>query len=487
MSLWRLSVADLTKKTKAGEVSAVELTELFRDRVSALDDSLGAFLDPMASQALERARHLDALPPEKRGALHGLPVAVKDIISVAGSKCTCGSRALENYVPVFDATVIDRLYGAGAIVFGKTNMDEFAMGSSTENSGFHPTRNPWDTSRVPGGSSGGSAAAVAARLVPAALGTDTGGSIRQPAALCGVTGLKPTYGRVSRYGMIAFASSLDQAGPMAASAEDVAIVLEAIAGHDPKDATSSRRAVPAYSKALDTDLRKLRVGVPRSATNTGVDPDVAASFSRFVATLAKLGVEIEEVELPATEHAVSCYYLLATAEASSNLSRYDGVRYGLRVAGDQDLNTMMRRSRSEGFGSEVKRRILLGTFVLSAGYYDAYYQKAQRVRTLLARDFDDAFTEVDAIALPTTPTPAFSIGEKSEDPLSMYLSDIFTITANLIGAPALSVPAGFSESGLPVGAQLIGKHFDEATILALGHGFQSSSDFHRELPDLARV
>jgi len=486
LTLWRQSVAELTKKTRGGDLSATELTNTFIDRIAAHDPTIGAFLDPMVEPARGQARALDAMPASSRGPLHGLPVAVKDIISVEGSPCTCGSRILESYVPLFDATIVERLKRSGAVILGKTNMDEFAMGSSTENSRFQTTRNPWDLDRVPGGSSGGSAAAVAARLVPAALGTDTGGSIRQPAALCGVTGLKPTYGRVSRYGLVAFASSLDQAGPMAASTEDVACLLEAIAGDDPRDQTCSNHPVPAYAKELDRDLGRPRIGIPRSAIGDGIDDDVAAAFAAFIEGLEALGAETREIHLPATEHATSCYYLLATAEASSNLARYDGVRYGRRSATETGLHEMMAASRDEGLGEEVKRRILLGTFVLSEGYYDDYYQKAQRVRSLIAQDFRAAFDQVDAIVLPTTPTPAFPIGEKVDDPLSMYLSDVFTITANLVGAPALSVPIGLSEKGLPIGAQLVGRHFDESTILALGHAFQRGSEFHSAVPALAR-
>ncbi len=487
MTLWEQSATEITTKTRRGELSAEETTRAFADRIEALDPAVGAFLDRMTEPALERARELDALPAAERGALHGLPVALKDIISVAGSRCTCGSRILEDYVPVYNATVVDRLNDAGAVILGKTNMDEFAMGSSTENSAFHTTKNPWNLNCVPGGSSGGSAAAVAARLVPAALGTDTGGSIRQPASLCGVTGLKPTYGRVSRYGLVAFASSLDQIGPLTTSVEDAALLLEALAGDDSHDATCATRPTAPYSQELGGDVKPLRLGVPNAATSEGVDPDVRAAFEAAVATFASLGIAIEEVTLPATEHAVACYYLLATAEASSNLARYDGVRYGLRVSEDEPLRVMMGDTRARGFGAEVKRRILLGTFVLSSGYYDAYYQKAQRVRSLIGRDFEKAFERVDAVLLPTSPTPAFRIGEKVDDPLSMYLTDIFTITANLTGAPAISLPGGFASDGLPIGIQLVGKHFDESTLLRLGHAFQQATDFHKKSPTIAET
>ena len=485
MTLWEQSATEITTKTKSGDLSAEETTRAFADRIEALDPTVGAFLDRMTEPALERARELDALPAVERGALHGLPVALKDIISVAGSRCTCGSRILENYVPIYNATVVDRLNDAGAVILGKTNMDEFAMGSSTENSAFHKTKNPWNLDCVPGGSSGGSAAAVAARLVPAALGTDTGGSIRQPASLCGITGLKPTYGRVSRYGLVAFASSLDQIGPLTHSVEDAALLLEALAGDDANDATCATKPTPAYSRELEDDVKPLRLGIPKTATSEGVDSEVRTAFEAAVASFESLGVATEEVALPATEHAIACYYLLATAEASSNLARYEGVRYGLRVTANQGLREMMADTRAQGFGPEVKRRILLGTFVLSAGYYDAYYQKAQRVRSLIARDFEKAFERVDAVLLPTSPIPAFRFGDKVDDPLSMYLTDIFTITANLIGAPAISLPAGFTGDGLPIGVQLVGKHFDESTLLQLGHAFQKATDFHQKTPTIA--
>ena len=487
MTLWEQSATEITRRTKSGDLSAEETTRAFVDRIEALEPAIEAFLDRMTEPALERARQLDKLPASERGPLHGLPVALKDIISVTGSRCTCGSRILENYVPVYNATVVDRLRGAGAVILGKTNMDEFAMGSSTENSAFHTTKNPWNLDCVPGGSSGGSAAAVAARLVPAALGTDTGGSIRQPASLCGVTGLKPTYGRVSRYGLVAFASSLDQIGPLTHSVEDAALLLEALAGDDAHDATCATKPTSAYSRELERDGKPLRLGIPKAATSEGVDSDVSAAFEAAVASFESLGIATEEVALPASEHAVACYYLLATAEASSNLARYEGVRYGLRVSGDKTLREMMADTRAQGFGPEVKRRILLGTFVLSAGYYDAYYQKAQRVRSLIARDFEKAFERVDAVLLPTSPTPAFRIGDKVNDPLSMYLTDVFTITANLIGAPAMSLPAGFASDGLPIGVQLVGKHFDESTLLQLGHAFQKATDFHQKTPAIAET
>jgi len=484
VSLWELSLRSLRDRLATGEITAEETARSLLERIEAKDGGLGAFLLPLADSALERARTLDRLPRNERGPLHGVPIAVKDIISVEGSRTTAGSRILEGYVSPYSATAIERLADAGAVILGKTNLDEFAMGSSTENSAFQTTRNPWNPDRVPGGSSGGSAAAVAARLAPAGLGTDTGGSIRQPAALCGVVGLKPTYGRVSRYGLVAFASSFDQIGPIARTAEDAGLVLEIIAGADPKDSTSSTRPVPRYSEEIARDVRSLRVGIPRDILGEGVDESVLEAFDRAARKLAELGVAIEEVSLPAAKHAIACYYVLVTAEASSNLARYDGVRYGLRTR-SSGLHEMMSASRGAGFGREVKRRILLGTFVLSAGYYDAYYEKAQRVRSLIGRDFARAFERVDAVILPTSPETAFPLGAKSEDPLSMYLADVFTITANLTGTPAVSFPAGFDTAGLPIGVQLIGRHFEEGTILRLTHAFQTATDHHLRVPPLA--
>jgi len=484
VSLWELSLRSLRDRLATGEITAEETARSLLERIEAKDGGLGAFLLPLADSALERARTLDRLPRNERGSLHGVPIAVKDIISVEGSRTTAGSRILEGYVSPYSATAIERLADAGAVILGKTNLDEFAMGSSTENSAFQTTRNPWNPDRVPGGSSGGSAAAVAARLAPAGLGTDTGGSIRQPAALCGVVGLKPTYGRVSRYGLVAFASSFDQIGPIVRTAEDAGLVLETIAGADPKDSTSSTRPVPRYSEEIARDVRSLRVGIPRDILGEGVDESVLEAFDRAARTLAELGVALEEVSLPAAKHAIACYYVLVTAEASSNLARYDGVRYGLRTR-SSGLHEMMSASRGAGFGREVKRRILLGTFVLSAGYYDAYYEKAQRVRSLIGRDFARAFERVDAVILPTSPETAFPLGAKSEDPLSMYLADVFTITANLTGTPAVSFPAGFDTAGLPIGVQLIGRHFEEGTILRLTHAFQTATDHHLRVPPLA--
>jgi aspartyl-tRNA(Asn)/glutamyl-tRNA(Gln) amidotransferase subunit A len=483
---WELSLIELRDLLQRGETSARETTTAFLERIERVDDGIGAFLVPMGERALERADELDRLPGNKRGPLHGVPIAVKDIISVSGSRTTCGSRILENYVPLYDATVIQKLRASGAVVIGKTNMDEFAMGSSTENSAFHKTKNPWNPDYVPGGSSGGSAAAVAAREAPAALGTDTGGSIRQPAALCGVVGLKPTYGRVSRYGLVAFASSFDQVGPLTRSADDAALLLEVIGGADPKDSTCSTRPVPALSRELENGIEHLKLGVPWDAMKEGMDESVRTVLEATTKQFEKMGLSVEPVSLPSAEHAIACYYLLVTAEASSNLARFDGVRYGLRRSGDKPLQEMIADTREAGFGAEVKRRILLGTFVLSAGYYDAYYQKAQLVRSLISADYEKAFDSVDAVILPTSPTPAFRFGDKVDDPLSMYLTDIFTVTANLTGLPALSIPAGFSDKGLPIGVQLVGRYFDEATILKLAHAFQKETEFHTAIPPIAR-
>ena len=481
-----LTAVQIREQIGKGSLSAREVTRAFLDRSDRLEPQVHAFLSRSTEDALLRAQELDDLQArgQSAGRLHGVPLALKDLISVRGMPCTCGSRILENYFPPYDATVAGRLLAEGAILLGKTNLDEFAMGSSTENSGFHATNNPWDTRCVPGGSSGGSAAAVAAREIPAALGSDTGGSVRQPAALCGVVGLKPTYGRVSRYGLVAFASSLDQIGPLGRSVADAALLLGVIAGHDPQDSTSAVEPVEDYLNQLEGDVRALRLGIPRELPTEGMDSDVLDSYRAAITTLESIGVESVEIDLPTASHAVACYYLISTAEASSNLARYDGVRYGFRAPGQNDLHEMYRRTRHQGFGAEVKRRIILGTYVLSAGYYDAYYLKAQKVRTLIARDFDRAFQRVDAIAMPTTPTPAFRLGEKLADPLQMYLSDIFTITASLAGIPAINVPAGFSRDGLPIGLQLLGKHFAETTILRLARAFEQATDFAQRRPPL---
>jgi aspartyl-tRNA(Asn)/glutamyl-tRNA(Gln) amidotransferase subunit A len=461
-------IGDLLRLFRSRRASAEEAARACLDRIAKVDPSVHAFLSVDEERVIEQARRVDAA--RARGAdpgpLGGVPVAVKDIIGTEGQATTCGSRILESYVPVFDATATARLKGAGAVILGKTNLDEFAMGSSTEHSAFGPTRNPWDLERVPGGSSGGSAAAVAALEAPGALGTDTGGSVRQPAALTGVVGLKPTYGRVSRYGLVAFASSLDQIGTFARSVEDCARLLTVVAGEDPRDMTAARREVPDFAAAAGRGVRGLRVGIPKEYFPPGLDAEVEGSARRCHEALGKAGAVLVDVALPHTGYAVATYYVIATAEASSNLARYDGVRYGLRAEDGGGLRGMYEASRGAGFGPEVRRRILLGTFVLSAGYYDAYYAKAQKVRALVRRDFEEAFTRCDLLAVPTTPGPAFRLGEKVDDPLSMYLSDIFTVTANLAGVPGLSVPCGFTASGLPLGCQLLGRFFDEETLVA---------------------
>jgi aspartyl-tRNA(Asn)/glutamyl-tRNA(Gln) amidotransferase subunit A len=453
-----------------GEFTAESAVRSALGAIEARDSSLNAFITMDAERALERARALDQRP-ETPGPLHGVPIAIKDTICVRGVRATAGSRILGNWVPPYTATAVERLEAAGAVVIGKTNCDEFAMGSSTEHSAFGPTRNPWDTSRIPGGSSGGSAVAVAAGFAPVALGTDTGGSVRQPAALCGVVGMKPTYGRVSRYGLIAFASSLDQIGPFATSVQDAALVQDVMSGADPHDATCvARDAAPCMSR-LEAGLQGLRIGVPRHLLESGVDAEVLASFNRSLDTSRDLGASIVEIELPHTRYAIPVYYLVATAEASSNLARYDGVRYGMRAAGD-GLSEMYERTRSQGFGAEVKRRLMLGTYALSAGYYDAFYAKAQAVRQLIRRDFNIAFTSADVIALPTSPTPAFPLGDRLSDPLQMYLADIFTVGASLAGLPAISQPCGLTAGGLPVGLQIIGRAWEDATVFQVAAGLE---------------
>ncbi|WP_123400898.1 Asp-tRNA(Asn)/Glu-tRNA(Gln) amidotransferase subunit GatA [Inmirania thermothiophila] len=477
-----LTVAELAAALRARSLSAEEAARHFLARIERLDARLNAFITVTAEAALAQAREADArLARGEGGPLEGVPIAHKDIFCTRGVRTSCGSRMLDAFVAPYDATVVERLRAAGAVMLGKTNMDEFAMGSSNETSFYGPVRNPWDPERVPGGSSGGSAAAVAARLVPAATGTDTGGSIRQPAALTGITGLKPTYGRVSRWGMIAFASSLDQGGPMARTAEDCALLLGAMAGFDPRDSTSVEAEVPDYRAALEAPLAGLRIGVPREYFGEGLDPAVAAAVEAALRVLEAEGARLREISLPNSRYAVPAYYVIAPAEASSNLARYDGVRYGYRCADPRDLEDLYKRTRGEGFGAEVKRRIMIGTYTLSAGYYDAYYLRAQRVRRLIRDDFLRAFEEVDLIAGPTSPTPAFRLGEKTDDPVAMYLSDIYTIAVNLAGLPAISVPAGFAH-GLPVGLQLIGRHFDEARLLGAAHRFQRITDWHRRAP-----
>jgi aspartyl-tRNA(Asn)/glutamyl-tRNA(Gln) amidotransferase subunit A len=483
MSSGGLTAAQVARRVASREVSAEAVTRECLDRALERDRGLDAFLHLMPERALASARRLDRAlgggqPPPP---LAGVPVAIKDVLDIEGEPTTCGSRILEGYRPPFTATAVARLEQAGAIVIGKTNMDEFAMGSSTENSAYKPTRNPWDRARVPGGSSGGSAAAVAAGMACVALGTDTGGSIRQPAALCGVVGLKPTYGRVSRYGLVAFASSLDQIGPFTRTVEDAALVSSVLCGFDPRDATSANVPVPDFTSGLDAGVAGLRVGVPWAFLEEGVDSGVMARFREAVDALAAAGAVVVEVGLPHAHHAIATYYIVATAEASSNLARYDGVRYGLRAREASDLRRMYGQTRDRGFGPEVKRRIILGTFVLSSGYYDAYYLRAQKVRTLIRRDFEAAFAACDVVATPTTPTPAFRLGEKTADPLQMYLADIFTVPANLAGLPGLSLPCGMVD-GLPAGLQLVGQPFDEATLFRAGAAYQRDTTHHKMTP-----
>ncbi|HUH03822.1 MAG TPA: Asp-tRNA(Asn)/Glu-tRNA(Gln) amidotransferase subunit GatA [Kofleriaceae bacterium] len=479
-----LPLADQARRLAAGELSSTELTRIYLDRIAAANPALNAYLRIDKGGALATAARIDAARAsgDELGPLAGVPLALKDIFVTEGLETTAASRILAGWIPPYDGTAVARLRAAGAVILGKLNMDEFAMGSSNEASAFGPCRNPWDPSRVPGGSSGGSAAAVAAGLCAASLGTDTGGSIRQPASMCGIVGIKPTYGRVSRYGVIAFASSLDQVGPLTHTVEDAALLLEHIAGLDPRDATSIDAPVPRYREALTGDLRGLRVGLPREYFTADIDPEVAAAIEAAIETLRGLGCEVHEVSLPHTEHALPVYYLLAPAEASSNLARYDGVRYGLRASdpGD-DLLDLYRKSRGAGFGPEVKRRIMLGTFALRSGYYDAYYRKAQQVRALIKRDFDRAFEQVDVIVSPTTPTPAFPLGAKTT-PLEMYLADVFTLSCNLAGLPGLSLPCGFTAAGLPIGLQLMGKPLDEQTVLRVGHGFETAAGLGRRRP-----
>jgi aspartyl-tRNA(Asn)/glutamyl-tRNA(Gln) amidotransferase subunit A len=466
----------------SGAVTASSLCDQALARADKADAALGAFLARADQRARARAAALDRMAPGARGPLHGVPIAIKDNLCTRGVATTAGSKMLEGYIPPYDATVVERLEQAGAVVIAKANCDEFAMGSSTENSAFKPSRNPWDPSRTPGGSSGGSAVAVAAGVVPASLGSDTGGSIRQPAALCGVVGLKPTYGRVSRFGLIAFASSLDQIGPFAASARDAAEVLGVIAGADPRDATCAREPVGDYVGALTGEIRGLRIGVASRLLEAGVDAEVLGAVHDAIATLRSLGATTVDVALPHAQYAIPVYYLVATAEASSNLARYDGVRYGHRTPDARSLTAMYLKTRDERFGAEVKRRIMLGTYVLSSGYYDAYYLKAQQVRTLIRQDYEHAFAGCDVIAMPTTPRPAFRLGEKVDDPLQMYLEDVFTVSANLSGLPAISLPCGASATGLPLGLQLTGRAFDEARLLATADAYQRVTGWHTRRP-----
>jgi aspartyl-tRNA(Asn)/glutamyl-tRNA(Gln) amidotransferase subunit A len=478
------TLTELAASLEAGEFTSRELTEHLLTRIARLDGDLNSFITVTPERALAAADAADAARARgEAGPLTGLPVAIKDLFCTEGVLTTAGSRMLANFVSPYDATVVEKLKAAGTVSLGKVNLDEFAMGSSNENSAFGPVKNPWDTSAVPGGSSGGSAAAVAAGLVPAAMGTDTGGSIRQPAAFCGITGLKPTYGRVSRWGIIAYASSLDQAGPMARTAEDCALLLNAIAGPDPKDSTSVARGVPDYTEELSAPLSGLKIGLPVEHFGDGLDPEVEAAVREAVRVFESLGATVREVSLPHTHYAIPAYYVIAPAEASSNLSRYDGVRFGHRCKAPTDLTDLYKRSRAEGFGEEVKRRILIGTHTLSEGFFDAYYKKAQQVRRLIRQDFLDAFEEVDVLMGPASPTPAFDLGAK-KDPVSMYLQDIYTIAVNLAGIPGISVPAGFVGKR-PVGLQILGTHFAETRLLNVAHRFQQATDWHLRRPALA--
>ena len=488
--LWQLSVTQAAQLLADRAISSAELTDACLERIAAVDGQLSAYLTVTADLARRQAQAADQrIASGDAGPLAGIPMQVKDLLCTNGVPTTCASRMLAEYVPVYDATAVARLRQQDAVLLGKGNLDEFGMGSSTENSAFFPTRNPWDTSRVPGGSSGGSAAAVAAGMAPYALGTDTGGSIRQPASFCGVTGLKPTYGRVSRYGLVAYASSLDQIGPLARDAADCALILQAIAGHDPRDATSLPAPTPDYAAALTGDISGLRLGIPTEYFADGMDAGVRATVTAAIDQLAALGAEVREVSLPSTEHALACYYIIAPSECSANLARYDGVKYGYSHQEDGDMWEAMERTRQHGFGPEVKRRIMLGAFALSSGYYDAYYLKAQQVRTLIRQDFGRVFNDVDALVAPVSPVTAFPLGDRTNDPVRMYLVDIYTIPINIAGLPAMSIPCGFAtpsdgDTPLPVGLQLIGPHLAEERLLNIAHAYQQATGWHLERPDI---
>ena len=487
MEIFYKTISELESMLDSKEISAVELAKAVIERKNSVDGKVGAFLSANEDELLAEASISDSLRAEgkKRGALEGIPIGLKDVLAVRGQKLTCASKILENYVSPYTASSLEKLKSRGGIFWGRLNMDEFAMGSSCENSAFQPTHNPWDLSRIPGGSSGGSAAAVAAGECVASLGSDTGGSIRQPASLCGVVGMKPTYGLVSRYGLAAFASSLDQIGPFARCVKDAAILLEAVAGHDPKDSTSVDCEIPDYASNISLEAFKgAKIGIPKEYFGAGIDPEVKAIVEKAIADCASQGAEIVEISLPHTDLAIPVYYIIATAEASSNLARYDGVRYTRRSPYTTDAIDIYYKSRAEGFGEEVKRRIILGSYVLSSGYYDAYYLRAQKVRTLIRRDFEAAFEKVDVIMTPTSPTTAFKIGEKTSDPLSMYLSDICTINVNLAGLPGISVPCGFSDAGLPVGLQMIGKAFDERNLLSFAASYEAAHEWASRRPTL---
>ncbi len=484
MELFNLGIHDLKRMLEKKEISAVEVISSVYGRIDAVEEKIRAYVTLTRDEAFEMAGAADKERSEGRsGTLLGIPIAIKDNMCTKGIKTTCSSKILRNFVPPYESSVTARLRKDGYVLTGKTNLDEFAMGSSTENSGFHTTRNPWDTGRIPGGSSGGSAAAVAAGECIAALGSDTGGSIRQPASLCGVVGLKPTYGRVSRYGLVAFASSLDQIGPITKNVRDCAILMNVLSGRDPRDSTSAPVDVPDFASVVGRDIKGLKIGIPKEYFIEGLDPEVERAVKEAIGKFESLGAVPVEVSLPHTGYAVATYYVLATSEASSNLARYDGVKYGFRAEG-KDLIDMYMKSRAQGFGAEVKRRIMIGTYALSSGYYDAYYKKAQQVRTLIKNDFENAFKKVDIVVTPTSPTAAFRIGEKTEDPLQMYLADIFTISVNLAGVPGISIPCGFTSGGLPIGLQLIGQHFGEETLLRASSAYEQSTDWHKRRPAL---
>jgi len=485
MEFNKLTIHELQEKLRAGSVTSLDITESVFRKIESVEDRVHSYITLTGEIAIKQAREADRRIKEgNAGELTGIPIALKDILCTKGIRTTCGSRILETFIPPYDATVVRKLKDDGAVLVGKTNMDEFAMGSSTETSGFGITKNPWDLDRIPGGSSGGSAAAVAADECIASLGSDTGGSIRQPAALCGVVGMKPTYGRVSRFGLTAFASSLDQIGPITKDVEDCAIMMNIISGHDSNDSTSVPAEVPDYREFLSRDIRGWTAGIPGEYFIEGIDPEVKAATDKAIKTLAGLGVKCVEISLPHTEYCVAVYYIIAPAEASSNLARYDGVRYGFRAPDGEDLLDMYKKTRSSGFGAEVKRRIMLGTYSLSSGYYDAYYKKASQVRTLIKHDFDRAFKKCDVILTPTTPTPAFRIGEKVDNPLQMYLFDIFTMSANLTGIPGISVPCGYTKNGLPMGIQFMANHFEEGKLLQAASAFENNSKIERRRPEL---
>ncbi len=486
MKLYELSIQEAHRLLRKKEISSQELTRGVLDRINAIDEKVGAYITVDPETAMAQAETADKAISEGRFTpLTGIPIALKDLICTKGLRTTCGSKILENFIPPYDASVVTKLKKDGAVIIGKLNMDEFAMGSSTEHSGFKLTHNPWDLTRIPGGSSGGAAAAVASDMCIGSLGSDTGGSIRQPASHCGVVGLKPTYGRVSRFGLVAFASSLDQIGPLTKDVTDCAILMNSISGYDPADSTSVPEHVPDYTSFLEKDLKGMVVGIPKEySTTQGIDPDVSDAVERAVEKIEALGAEPVEISLPHTEYVVAAYYVIAPSEASSNLARYDGVKYGYRDKDNNSLMEMYKSTRSKGFGPEVQRRIILGTYSLSAGYYDAYYGKASQVRTLIVRDFNKAFETCDVILAPVAPTPAFKLGAMTDDPLTMYLSDIFTLSANLAGIPGISVPCGFSSEGLPIGLQIMARHFEEGKLLKVAYNFEQATDFHTKKPKL---